>query len=154
MYPDYNTDQIHLLLFNESKKCTFAYICARREYKSKTPLDRFLAIWTRSIQTVKIENRFVTILRNLAFQILGLKKENRRTSKTLLLLIASLSSLVRWRFMANEDLASWTDLLHSSSKLLEQAAPSAQFPPLQVSQSHTFFSLFSFHPNHYNSIHF
>ncbi|XP_004486689.1 nuclear pore complex protein NUP93A-like [Cicer arietinum] len=33
--------------------------------------------------------------------------------------------------MANEDLASWTDLLHSSSKLLEQAAPSAQFPPLQ-----------------------
>ncbi|XP_020224224.1 uncharacterized protein LOC109806261 [Cajanus cajan] len=30
--------------------------------------------------------------------------------------------------MANE---SWTDLLHSSTKLLEQAAPSAQFPPLQ-----------------------
>lgn len=34
--------------------------------------------------------------------------------------------------MANEqDMSSWTDLLHSSSKLLEQAAPSAQFPPLQ-----------------------
>ncbi|KAL5156526.1 Nuclear pore complex protein NUP93A [Glycine soja] len=33
--------------------------------------------------------------------------------------------------MANEDLGSWTDLLHSSTKLLEQAAPSAQFPPLQ-----------------------
>ncbi|KAL1299475.1 hypothetical protein HN51_044014 [Arachis hypogaea] len=33
--------------------------------------------------------------------------------------------------MANEDLSSWSDLLHSSSKLLEQAAPSAQFPPLQ-----------------------
>ncbi|KAF5941217.1 hypothetical protein HYC85_022384 [Camellia sinensis] len=34
--------------------------------------------------------------------------------------------------MANEaDMGSWTDLLHSSSKLLEQAAPSAQFPPLQ-----------------------
>ncbi|XP_061354767.1 nuclear pore complex protein NUP93A-like isoform X1 [Gastrolobium bilobum] len=33
--------------------------------------------------------------------------------------------------MANEDLSSWTDLLHSSTKLLEQAAPSAQFPPLQ-----------------------
>ncbi|KAK2406591.1 nuclear pore complex protein NUP93A [Trifolium repens] len=33
--------------------------------------------------------------------------------------------------MANEVLSSWTDLLHSSSKLLEQAAPSAQFPPLQ-----------------------
>lgn len=32
------------------------------------------------------------------------------------------------RAMANE---SWTDLLHSSTKLLEQAAPSAQFPPLQ-----------------------
>ncbi|KAK8690312.1 hypothetical protein V6N13_089007 [Hibiscus sabdariffa] len=34
--------------------------------------------------------------------------------------------------MASEqDMSSWTDLLHSSSKLLEQAAPSAQFPPLQ-----------------------
>ncbi|KAJ7972191.1 Nuclear pore protein [Quillaja saponaria] len=34
--------------------------------------------------------------------------------------------------MANEhDLSSWSDLLHSSTKLLEQAAPSAQFPPLQ-----------------------
>ncbi|KAL8095363.1 hypothetical protein AgCh_036729 [Apium graveolens] len=34
--------------------------------------------------------------------------------------------------MANEaDMSSWTDLLHSSSKLVEQAAPSAQFPPLQ-----------------------
>ncbi|KAK9128828.1 hypothetical protein Syun_017625 [Stephania yunnanensis] len=34
--------------------------------------------------------------------------------------------------MASEpDLSSWTDLLHSSTKLLEQAAPSAQFPPLQ-----------------------
>lgn len=29
------------------------------------------------------------------------------------------------------DMSSWTDLLHSSSKLVEQAAPSAQFPPLQ-----------------------
>ncbi|KAK9085375.1 hypothetical protein Sjap_025786 [Stephania japonica] len=29
------------------------------------------------------------------------------------------------------DLSSWTDLLHSSIKLLEQATPSAQFPPLQ-----------------------
>ncbi|KAJ7976750.1 Nuclear pore protein [Quillaja saponaria] len=34
--------------------------------------------------------------------------------------------------MANEgDMSSWSDLLHSSTKLLEQAAPSAQFPPLQ-----------------------
>ncbi|GAB2227958.1 hypothetical protein Droror1_Dr00009787 [Drosera rotundifolia] len=34
--------------------------------------------------------------------------------------------------MANEaDMSSWTDLLHSSTKLLEQAAHSAQFPPLQ-----------------------
>ncbi|XP_037494978.1 nuclear pore complex protein NUP93A isoform X2 [Jatropha curcas] len=34
--------------------------------------------------------------------------------------------------MASEqDMTSWTDLLHSSTKLLEQAAPSAQFPPLQ-----------------------
>ncbi|CAM8980926.1 unnamed protein product [Rhodiola kirilowii] len=34
--------------------------------------------------------------------------------------------------MANDaDMSSWTDLLHSSTKLLEQAAPSAQFPPLQ-----------------------
>lgn len=29
------------------------------------------------------------------------------------------------------EMGGWTDLLHSSSKLLEQAAPSAQFPPLQ-----------------------
>ncbi|KAF7814360.1 nuclear pore complex protein NUP93A-like [Senna tora] len=28
-------------------------------------------------------------------------------------------------------MSNWTDLLHSSTKLLEQAAPSAQFPPLQ-----------------------
>lgn len=34
--------------------------------------------------------------------------------------------------MASEpDMGSWTDLLHSSTKLLEKAAPSAQFPPLQ-----------------------
>ncbi|XP_021844204.1 nuclear pore complex protein NUP93A-like [Spinacia oleracea] len=34
--------------------------------------------------------------------------------------------------MANDaDMSGWTDLLHSSTKLLEQAAPSAQFPPLQ-----------------------
>ncbi|KAJ4979275.1 hypothetical protein NE237_010055 [Protea cynaroides] len=34
--------------------------------------------------------------------------------------------------MATEpDMSSWTDLLHTSTKLLEQAAPSAQFPPLQ-----------------------
>ncbi|KAK3217915.1 hypothetical protein Dsin_011885 [Dipteronia sinensis] len=34
--------------------------------------------------------------------------------------------------MASEqDMSSWSDLLHSSSKLLEQAAPSTQFPPLQ-----------------------
>uniref|UniRef100_A0A7N0UVA0 Nuclear pore protein n=1 Tax=Kalanchoe fedtschenkoi TaxID=63787 RepID=A0A7N0UVA0_KALFE len=34
--------------------------------------------------------------------------------------------------MANDaDMSSWTNLLHSSTKLLEQAAPSAQFPPLQ-----------------------
>ncbi|CAI9099390.1 OLC1v1036204C1 [Oldenlandia corymbosa var. corymbosa] len=34
--------------------------------------------------------------------------------------------------MANDaDMSSWNDLLHSSSKLLEQAAPSAQFPPIQ-----------------------
>lgn len=32
----------------------------------------------------------------------------------------------------DSDMSSWTDLLHSSTKLLEQAAPSAQFPPLQV----------------------
>ncbi|PIA48340.1 hypothetical protein AQUCO_01400741v1 [Aquilegia coerulea] len=31
----------------------------------------------------------------------------------------------------DQDMSSWTDLLHSSSKLLEQAAPSQQFPPLQ-----------------------
>lgn len=36
------------------------------------------------------------------------------------------------RAMASDtDMAGWTDLLHSSSKLLEQAAPSTQFPPLQ-----------------------
>ncbi|XP_065865847.1 nuclear pore complex protein NUP93A-like [Euphorbia lathyris] len=34
--------------------------------------------------------------------------------------------------MANEhEISGWTDLLHSSTKLLEQAAPSAQFPTLQ-----------------------
>ncbi|XP_024441812.2 nuclear pore complex protein NUP93A isoform X2 [Populus trichocarpa] len=34
--------------------------------------------------------------------------------------------------MASEqDMSNWTDLLHSSTKLLEQAAPSPQFPPLQ-----------------------
>ncbi|CAN8286976.1 unnamed protein product [Cochlearia groenlandica] len=34
--------------------------------------------------------------------------------------------------MANDqEMSGWTDLLHSSSKLLEQAAPSSQFPPLQ-----------------------
>ncbi|KAK6945265.1 Nucleoporin interacting component Nup93/Nic96 [Dillenia turbinata] len=32
---------------------------------------------------------------------------------------------------STEDMSGWTDLLHSSSKLLEQVAPSAQFPPLQ-----------------------
>ncbi|KAK2985810.1 hypothetical protein RJ640_019306 [Escallonia rubra] len=32
---------------------------------------------------------------------------------------------------SDTDMSSWTDLLHSSSKLVEQAAPSAQFPPLQ-----------------------
>ncbi|KAM5558706.1 nuclear pore complex protein NUP93A-like [Rosa sericea] len=31
----------------------------------------------------------------------------------------------------DQNMSSWTDLLHSSTKLLEQAAPSAQFPPLQ-----------------------
>ncbi|CAN4089874.1 unnamed protein product [Withania somnifera] len=34
--------------------------------------------------------------------------------------------------MANDvDMSGWSELLHSSSKLLEQAAPSTQFPPLQ-----------------------
>ncbi|CAA2986650.1 nuclear pore complex NUP93A-like [Olea europaea subsp. europaea] len=34
--------------------------------------------------------------------------------------------------MANDsDMSGWSDILHSSSKLLEQATPSAQFPPLQ-----------------------
>ncbi|GAB2267050.1 Nuclear pore complex protein nup93a [Dionaea muscipula] len=34
--------------------------------------------------------------------------------------------------MANEqDMSSWTGLLHSSTKLFEQTAPSTQFPPLQ-----------------------
>uniref|UniRef100_M1AYL7 Nuclear pore protein n=1 Tax=Solanum tuberosum TaxID=4113 RepID=M1AYL7_SOLTU len=34
--------------------------------------------------------------------------------------------------MANDvDMSGWSELLHSSSKLLEQAAPSVQFPPLQ-----------------------
>ncbi|KAG5515560.1 hypothetical protein RHGRI_036566 [Rhododendron griersonianum] len=33
--------------------------------------------------------------------------------------------------VSDTEMGSWTDLLHSSSKLLEQAAPSAQFPPLQ-----------------------
>ncbi|GFP83866.1 nuclear pore complex protein nup93a [Phtheirospermum japonicum] len=32
---------------------------------------------------------------------------------------------------SDADMNGWTDLLHSSSKLIEQAAPSAQFPPLQ-----------------------
>ncbi|KAA8517148.1 hypothetical protein F0562_017441 [Nyssa sinensis] len=32
---------------------------------------------------------------------------------------------------SDSDMSSWTDILHSSSKLLEQAAPSDQFPPLQ-----------------------
>ncbi|XP_050382539.1 nuclear pore complex protein NUP93A-like [Argentina anserina] len=32
---------------------------------------------------------------------------------------------------SDQNMSSWTDLLHSSTKLLEQAAPSAQFPPLQ-----------------------
>ncbi|XP_057487708.1 nuclear pore complex protein NUP93A-like isoform X2 [Actinidia eriantha] len=32
---------------------------------------------------------------------------------------------------SDAEMGGWTDLLHSSSKLLEQAAPSAQFPPLQ-----------------------
>lgn len=35
--------------------------------------------------------------------------------------------------MANDqEMSGWTDLLHSSTKLLEQATPSSQFPPLQV----------------------
>lgn len=34
---------------------------------------------------------------------------------------------------SDADMSGWTDLLHSSSKLIEQAAPSAQFPALQVS---------------------
>ncbi|ONK76363.1 uncharacterized protein A4U43_C03F26910 [Asparagus officinalis] len=34
--------------------------------------------------------------------------------------------------MANDsDMSGWTELLHSSTKILEQAVPSAQFPPLQ-----------------------
>ncbi|KAK1293387.1 Uncharacterized protein QJS10_CPB17g01746 [Acorus calamus] len=33
----------------------------------------------------------------------------------------------------DQDMVGWTDLLHTSTKLLEQAAPSAQFPPLQRS---------------------
>ncbi|KAK5771114.1 hypothetical protein PVK06_047289 [Gossypium arboreum] len=45
----------------------------------------------------------------------------------------SLASVIHMRAMASEQgMSSWTDLLHSSTKLLEQAAPSAQFPPLQV----------------------
>ncbi|KAL6509042.1 Nuclear pore complex protein nup93a [Orobanche gracilis] len=32
---------------------------------------------------------------------------------------------------SDADMSGWTDLLHSSSKLIDQAAPSAQFPPLQ-----------------------
>ncbi|CAN1787526.1 Nuclear pore complex protein NUP93A [Linum perenne] len=31
----------------------------------------------------------------------------------------------------DQDMGGWSDLLHSSTRLLEQAAPSAQFPPLQ-----------------------
>uniref|UniRef100_A0A6N2N8B9 Uncharacterized protein n=1 Tax=Salix viminalis TaxID=40686 RepID=A0A6N2N8B9_SALVM len=38
----------------------------------------------------------------------------------------------KWVEMGSElDMSNWTDLLHSSTKLVEQAAPSAQFPPLQ-----------------------
>ncbi|KAH0854855.1 hypothetical protein HID58_037102 [Brassica napus] len=45
--------------------------------------------------------------------------------------------------MANDqEMSGWTDLLHSSTKLLEQAAPSSQFPPLQVLLLTTHFSLF------------
>ncbi|KAJ8900130.1 hypothetical protein K2173_024246 [Erythroxylum novogranatense] len=33
--------------------------------------------------------------------------------------------------VSEQDMGGWTDLLHSSTKLLEQAAPSSQFPPLQ-----------------------
>jgi hypothetical protein len=43
--------------------------------------------------------------------------------------------------MATEQgFSGWTDLLHSSSKLLEHSGPSAQFPPLQVPP----YSLFHF----------
>ncbi|CAI9779501.1 unnamed protein product [Fraxinus pennsylvanica] len=35
--------------------------------------------------------------------------------------------------MANDsDMSGWSDLLHSSSKLLDQATPPAQFPPPQI----------------------
>lgn len=35
--------------------------------------------------------------------------------------------------MANDsEMSGWSDLLHSSLKLLKQANPAAQFPPLQV----------------------
>lgn len=40
---------------------------------------------------------------------------------------------------SEQEMSGWSDLLHSSSKLLEQAAPSAQFPPLQVLLLFTFF---------------
>ena len=43
----------------------------------------------------------------------------------------------------DQDMSGWTDLLHSSTKLLEQAAPSAQFPPLQV-PNQTLLSLSTF----------
>ncbi|CAI0430942.1 unnamed protein product [Linum tenue] len=33
--------------------------------------------------------------------------------------------------VGDQDMSGWSDLLHSSTRLLEQAAPSAQFPPLQ-----------------------
>lgn len=44
--------------------------------------------------------------------------------------------------MANDvDMSGWSELLHSSSKLLEQAAPSAQFPPIQVLLKKSFFGI-------------
>jgi hypothetical protein len=38
MYLNYNADQIHKL-FNESKKCIFAYICGWREYYYLQPIE-------------------------------------------------------------------------------------------------------------------
>ncbi|KAK9086623.1 hypothetical protein Syun_029017 [Stephania yunnanensis] len=40
-------------------------------------------------------------------------------------------SVVAESMASESDLSSWTDLLHSSTKLLEQVAPSAQFPLLR-----------------------